>query len=483
MYNERKDNFLMRDLLLQILFVVIFVFILMWIFPTKKQLEGLIVDNSGYTPTYDNVFNENILNMKDAAKSYYTTPRLPKEVGDKVSMTLGEMENLKIILPFTDSKGRSCDKTKSYVEVTKKEEEFIMKINLKCPDEENYLLVYMGCYDYCKTTICEKNEKDVKTPVINPTNPKPTPKPTPTPAKKCAITNCPTGHTLVNKDSADCYCKKNPTPAKKCAITSCPSGHTLVNKDSADCYCKKDPVKEYICEYLKVTNPSYSEWGAWSEYSETPAIKTVLKDVRTTTKTVKKEQTVLVGYKTITYYDENKPLYETVNVKVGTKTTKTCAKYETTYVNTGSYEYGQWKSNGTKVFSNKNVPADTATTKYVFVKTQYNANCGLCANGIEYVYEVFTRTQIPVKKEEYKCTQWTSKTEDVYASTKVLVGYGTSTKKEPVYEKRMVDTNVTLYSYRTRTLIQGSKDVKWDTCNNSPLVSQGYTFTGNKKEK
>ena len=451
MYNERRDSFSIKEVLLQILFVIVFVFILMWIFPTKKQVENLI-----NVPTYDNVFNENILAMKEAAKSYYTTPRLPKNVGDKVSMTLGEMLDLKIILPFTDSKGRACSETESYVEVTKKEEEYIMKINLKCPEEENYLLVYMGCYDYCKTTICEKNDKDVKTPVINPTNPKPVdPKPTPTPAKKCEITSCPSGHTLVNKNSADCYCKKDEVPV----------------------------AKEYICEYLKVSDASYGPWGSWSEYTETPVYKTATQDVRTKEKTVTTTQKVLVGYKTTTYYDETKPIYEKVNVKIGTKTTKSCAKYTTSYVNTGEYEYGAWTANGTQTFSNKDVPADTATKKYVFANTQYNANCGLCANGIEYVYTVYTRSQIPVKKEQYTCTEWTTKTEDVYVAKDVLKGYGTSTKKEEVYETRSVDSKVTLYSYRTRTLNKGTEDYKWDTCTNSSLLSQGYKFTGKKKEK
>ena len=46
------------------------------------------------------------------------------------------------------------------------EDEFVMKVNLKCSDQENYLLVYMGCYDYCQTAICEKNKADIKTPVL-----------------------------------------------------------------------------------------------------------------------------------------------------------------------------------------------------------------------------------------------------------------------------------------------------------------------------
>ena len=467
MYNERKDEFSIRGLLLQVLFVIVFVFLLMWIFPTKKQIEKLID-----VPVYDNVFNQNIIAMKEAAKSYYTTPRLPQKVGDKVKMTLGQMLELKIILPFTDSKGRACSEKESYVEITKKSDEYIMKVNLKCTDEENYLLVYMGCYDYCKTTICEKNKEDVKSPIVNP-------------VKVCKIKSCPAGQTLINPNSANCYCAANKAP-QVCKIKSCPTGQTLINPNSPSCYCKANPtpvVKNYICEYLKTTAASYSAWGAWSEYSETPAYATDLKEVRTSTKTVAKQQKVLTGYKKVTYYDETKPIYETVNVKVGTKTTKSCAKYTTEYVATGQYEYTEWVASGTETFSNTNIPADTDTKKYIHLKTQYNANCGLCANGIEYVYTVYTRTKLPVKEAKYTCTQWTTKSEDVYVAKQILKGYETSTKTEPVYENKTVNTNVTVYSYRTRTLNQGTKDYKWDTCTNSPLLNQGYKFTGNKKEK
>jgi len=183
MYNERQDNFSVKDVILQILFVILFVFILMWLFPSKQFVKDSL------EPLYDRIFNENILIMKDAAKGYYTTPRLPQNVGDKVSMTLGEMLNKKLLIEFKDSSGKKCDHDASYVEITKYDEEFVMKVNLKCSKQENYILVYMGCYDYCKTTICEKEQSDVKTPVIRPTNPvitvnKPTPtsnpKPTPT---------------------------------------------------------------------------------------------------------------------------------------------------------------------------------------------------------------------------------------------------------------------------------------------------------------
>lgn len=76
MYNERKDSFSIKDIILQILFVVVFIFILIWLFPTKKFIKDSASD---LTPLYDRIFNENIIAMKDAAKSYYTDPRLPKK--------------------------------------------------------------------------------------------------------------------------------------------------------------------------------------------------------------------------------------------------------------------------------------------------------------------------------------------------------------------------------------------------------------------
>ncbi|MBR3524058.1 MAG: hypothetical protein IKN87_05210 [Bacilli bacterium] len=177
--SERKDTRLFRDLLLQILFVVLFVLLLLWLFPTKKFVskndkkvvcEGTtcsakVTDNNTKI-LVDRIFNENIVSMKDAGKSYYTLERLPQNVGDKKKITLGEMLDQKIILPFTDKNGDTCDPTKSYVEVVKYENEYVMKVNLKCGKEENYLLVHMGCYDYCKTTICEKKRNDVSNPTI-----------------------------------------------------------------------------------------------------------------------------------------------------------------------------------------------------------------------------------------------------------------------------------------------------------------------------
>ena len=45
-----------------------------------------------------------------------------------------------------------------------------------------------------------------------------------------------------------------------------------------------------------------------------------------------------------------------------------------------------------------------------------------------------------------------------------------------------VPVTTTYYSYRTRDIIKGYKDVKWSEYNDTKLLNSGYQYTGNKKE-
>ena len=47
-------------------------------------------------------------------------------------LTLNDMLSNKMLVEFTDSNGKTCDKDASYVEVTKKDKEYIFKTNLSC---------------------------------------------------------------------------------------------------------------------------------------------------------------------------------------------------------------------------------------------------------------------------------------------------------------------------------------------------------------
>lgn len=149
-YVENRDNF-WRDLLVRIALIVLFIFLLIWLFPMPK-LDTF----------YDRIFADNIKMMQEAAKDYYTIERLPIEIGDKKKITLREMLDKKMILPFLDKDGNSCDFDKSYVEVTRMGvEEYTFKVNLSCNTKTDYIISYFGCYDVCVDDECEEKEQKI----------------------------------------------------------------------------------------------------------------------------------------------------------------------------------------------------------------------------------------------------------------------------------------------------------------------------------
>ena len=147
-----KNTGFIRDLLVKLLLLVIFVFLLMKLFPMPNL-----------TTFYDKIFNENIQTMKDAAKDYYTTERMPEKDGKSSKMTLQDMIDQNLIIPFVDKNGESCDTEKSYVKVTKKGSEYELKVSLTCGKETNYIIDKIGCYNFCPTGTCTVEQKDVKT--------------------------------------------------------------------------------------------------------------------------------------------------------------------------------------------------------------------------------------------------------------------------------------------------------------------------------
>lgn len=165
---NRKSTFI-RDLIVKVLLIVLFIFLLMFLFPMPNL-----------TTFYDAIFNNNVQTMKNAAEKWYTTDRMPKEDGDIEKLTLQEMLDKKLILPFVDKDGNTCDTDSSYVSVTKDGEEYILKVSLTCGSQTDYIIEHIGCYNFCKDNSCvqqvevatdDKGEVKIKVPqTIVPTN-------------------------------------------------------------------------------------------------------------------------------------------------------------------------------------------------------------------------------------------------------------------------------------------------------------------------
>ena len=536
MYEERRDTFSVRDIILQILFVILFVLILLWLFPTKGYVKKLI-NNKGeqnvkveasqsdidkLSVLYNQIFANNIKAMKDAAVGYYTNERLPKNIGDTEKMTLQQMYDKHLVLKLTDKEGNPCDPVKSYVEITKYKNEYRLKVNLSCTNEEDYIIVYLGCYDYCDGNgICEKVE------------PKPTPTPTPTPTKySCKIVN-------------GKYYDKN---------------GNIVSKAAYEKSCSS--AKKYVCEYKKVTNGywgPFGEWSAWTKNKITANESTLVqtkKVIEITGYTTKKVQVgtkietyikgynyekYISGYKTEKYISGYKEIryisgYQDIRYISGYKTEKYISGYTTQKVQVGTkkVQVGTTKKTVTKKVAvgttNVYVSSGSGTTipangnGYIYVKTgsKTTQSCSSCATITTYtwdkykvttVYKTVTTTEeVPVYKTEpiyeekqvpvYKTRQvpqystkkepiYSTKKEPIYSTRKIPV-YSTrkvpvyGTRKVPVYENKKVPvyTTVTYYRSRTRKYIGGTQDIKWSTCDpvDSSLINKGYTLTGKRKQ-
>lgn len=141
MYEEEREGQTFKSIFLKIVLVVLLLFVLMMLFPTKGFVTSYVDKKVGGTSS----FNNNLLAMATAGSGYFNSSRLPEKTNEEVKLTLKEMYSKKLITKFTDDK--SCDTKKSYVLVTRKKDEYTMKVNLSCTDKTDYIMLHMGLDD------------------------------------------------------------------------------------------------------------------------------------------------------------------------------------------------------------------------------------------------------------------------------------------------------------------------------------------------
>ena len=131
MDTSQKDETLsyhLKRFLIGFLLVALFIFVLLWLFPTKQALKSALFD--AVNPLTDRIFSENMNTLKETAIAYYTTDRLPTNTGETKKLTLGEMLEKKLLLTLKDKNGNMCNSEKSYIERTKMDNEYKLKVNL-----------------------------------------------------------------------------------------------------------------------------------------------------------------------------------------------------------------------------------------------------------------------------------------------------------------------------------------------------------------
>lgn len=478
MYEEK--SFSLTNLLIKTIGIIVFILVIVWLvsLTNKGMSDSLDVIT-------DNIFAENLNKMKEVGKEYFTIERLPKEVGESNKITLKEMYNKHLILEIKDRDGKACSADRSYVSVEKLENEYQMKVYLECGKESNYIIVVMGCYDYCDNAICEfdpnkkeeeekqieyqyvltKNGKwsdygkwsDWSTTVAKKSDSKQvetkvvaekytTTKDVTKNVDVAYLTKCPTGYTsngfecvktiVSNSTSAPIAC-----PSKSgysvsqngfnCVYTksytpSCPStynGYTLVSQSGFTCnYSKNTSSTSYSYLYTKTFTSRPSDTNVYHyEYVSS-------EDVLSCESSCKKT--------TIHTYKVYKINYTTNTLK--TNNTLTC-------------ESGYTASNG------KCVSTISATTT---CPSGYSKSGNSCTKSVvSYDYKDLIN---------YCPTGSTEKSNGTGC-------YKTVTEKVTETNTK----NVTYYRYRTRTYTGGTTTYKWSfSKNDQNLLKAGYTLTG-----
>ena len=472
MEDERRINIV--KVLLKLIVVVLVILFSAWIV-TKICSNNNPINSDKLV---DQVFQDNLNRMKEVGISYFTLERMPKNVGDKEKITLQDMYDKNLILEVRDEENNLCSDTDSYIEVEKYNDEYQMKVNLSCSNRKDYIIVVMGCYNYCKNEICEKqdvitdsNNGSQQNMVIEyeyykATNGKWTDWSAWSAWQKTYLE--PTEYRKVEtKVVQEDYTYESTIEEDEYAdvIISCPSGYSL-NSEGTKCKKISNETTNPVCPTISGYT-LYNQDGFTCKYKSNTTVSQVCPSLN--------------GYTIIS------------NQSSGW----TCV-------------YKKYLRQGQGL----SVPQNTSTRIYEFVTTALIHDCDTCSYYSGVIYNIFARkTQSAVCPSGYtkignSCVKTKTKTAtcpsgyEKINNTCKKVYYKSIIKSCPTGFTLTNETNqrcykkvtsvitmhdvrdVTYYRYATREYINGTIDYKWSTSNNDKsLLNNGYKLTGRTRTK
>ena len=407
MEDERRINIV--KVLLKLIVVVLVILFSAWIV-TKICSNNNPINSDKLV---DQVFQDNLNRMKEVGISYFTLERMPKNVGDKEKITLQDMYDKNLILEIRDEENNLCSDTDSYIEVEKYNDEYQMKINLSCSNRKDYIIVVMGCYNYCKNEICEKQEQDVITDSDNDsqqntvieyeyykaTNGKWTDWSAwsawqktylePTEYRKVetkvvqedytyestieedeyadVIISCPSGYSL-NSEETKCKKISNETTNPVCPTIS---GYTLYNQDGFTCKYKSNTTANPVCPTISGYT-LYNQNGFTCKYKSNTTANPVCPTIS--------------GY---TLYNQNG---FTCKYKSNTTVNPVCPSLNGyTIISNQSSGWTCVYKKYLRQGQGLSVPQNTSTRIYEFVTTALIHDCDTCSYYSGVIYNIFAR--------------------------------------------------------------------------------------------
>ena len=387
-----SKGFIIKDLLVRLILIIVFIFLLIWLFPMPDL-----------KPLNSQIFSDNLDRMKAVARTYYTVERLPQELNSYKKMTLREMIDNHLIMPLIDSNGKTCSANDSYIQITKLENEYVIKVYLSCSDKQDYIIEHFGCYDICSdkckmletTTTTLASSARQKTTKLVTTGRKTT-------TKEARITTTQGQGKLYEYQFVKNNCSEN------LDSYSCPSGYTLAGST-----CIKDGTVTSVVDAKK--NIEYVKSVDTKDATAVINNSTSLVDAKTSTETKTStvtanavKQTVGATAKTVTdRVSATKTTSKDVKGAVATTTT-TNATYtviQNYHVITATkyVTYG-WKYDYTKIDTSSGLAYSNANEKLVFVDSWDELTCATCFTTVtKYKYYHYTKTAGEVS---YSCDKF-----------------------------------------------------------------------------
>ena len=523
MEDERRINIV--KVLLKLIVVVLVILFSAWIV-TKICSNNNPINSDKLV---DQVFQDNLNRMKEVGISYFTLERMPKNVGDKEKITLQDMYDKKLILEVRDEENNLCSDTDSYIEVEKYNDEYQMKINLSCSNRKDYIIVVMGCYNYCKNEICEKQEQDVITDSDNDsqqntvieyeyykaTNGKWTDWSAwsawqktylePTEYRKVetkvvqedytyestieedeyadVIISCPSGYSL-NSEGTKCKKISNETTNPVCPTIS---GYTLYNQDGFTCKYKSNTTANPVCPTISGYT-LYNQDGFTCKYKSNTTANPVCPSLNGYTIISDQSSGWTCVYKKYLRQGQGLSVPQNTSTRIYEFVTTalihdcdTCSYYSGVIYNifARKTQSAVCPSGYTKIGNScVKTKTNTATCPSGYTKignscVKTKTNAATCPSG----YEKINNT---CKKVYYKSIIKSCPTGFTLTNETNQRCYKKVTSVITMHDVR----DVTYYRYATREYINGTIDYKWSTSNNDKsLLNNGYKLTGRTRTK
>ena len=138
--------------------IILLILVLIWLIgKVNSQSNNKAEDNtktvdkteSKSLETYSKEFIENIRYMQETGRNYWNIAgELPTD-GNSIRLSLQDLIDKGLLLPFSDKNGKACDQEVSYVKLTNNGGKYVMSVKLSCDSETATVTETLGCNQFC----------------------------------------------------------------------------------------------------------------------------------------------------------------------------------------------------------------------------------------------------------------------------------------------------------------------------------------------